>query len=93
MKHATIHTIARALDILVGYLFARTCETHGWLLNWSVIDANGVCLSVVWIVSAVGLIWITNKFYKASAEKHHKDKTYKAWEDLAQYLQEKELNS
>ena len=92
MKHATIHTIARALDILVGYLFARTCETHGWLLNWSVIDANGVCLSVICILSAMLLVWITNKFYKASAEKHHKDKTYKAWEDLAQYLNEGELN-
>ena len=80
----------RTLDILVGYLFARTCETHGWLLNWSAIDANGVCLSVIWILSAVLLVWITNKFYKVSAEKHHKDKTLKAWEDLAQYLNEKE---
>jgi hypothetical protein len=77
-----LHLAARFLDVALGYLAARTCELHGWLLNWRVIECNPVVMATLWILFSVALIWVTNRLHKL-APGDHKDKTLHAWNELA----------
>ena len=77
-----LHLASRFLDVALGYLAARTCELHGWLLNWRVIECNTVVMATLWILFSVALIWVTNRLHKL-APGDHKDKTLAAWNELA----------